>query len=219
MHCHIQRELDLKYAWLVVCVSLVASKAAAAIPDSSGVFHGCYNVLTGSMRIIDGTSCGFLERHIAWHQAGVAGPRGPVGPQGPAGTAGADKMVVNFESFSTINLPTEANSDATTFAISKPLTALAAGTCNLGFTAFVADDTLPRLDLFPTYLRDESTWTRFAERAHLNGVNSAQQGSTVFGFRIDPGVTYTFGLTIHAYDAPSPIAFGKGLITWTCKYD
>ncbi len=209
----------MKYAWLVVCVSLVASKAAAAIPDSSGVFHGCYNVFSGSMRVIDGTSCGFLERHVAWQQTGIQGPQGPVGPQGPAGPSSAEKMIVNFESFTTINLPTEANQDATTFATSKPLTALAAGTCTLGFTAFVADDTLPRLELYPTYLRNESTWTRFAERAAMNGTSSLQQGSTVFGFRIDPGVTYTFGLTIHAYDAPSPVAFGKALITWVCKYD
>jgi hypothetical protein len=208
----------LKYAWLIVCVSLVASKAAAAIPDATGVFHGCYNVLTGSTRLIDGTSCGFLERHVAWQQTGLPGPQGPQGPAGPPGSDA--KVIVGFESFSLPNVPSAPNSSATTFATSKSFTATANGTCNIGLTAFVADDSMPFLEMFPTYLRDESTWTRFAERAELIGRDSIVQGSTVVGIRIDAGHTYTFGLTLKTYeDAVSPLATAKAAVTWTCAYD
>jgi hypothetical protein len=212
--------LNLKYAWFVVCVSLVATKAAAAIPDSTGVFHGCYNVLTGSTRLIDGTNCGLLERHVAWQQTGLPGPQGPQGPQGPAGPSGSAKIIVGFESFGAPNIPHAPNSEALTFATSKTFTAAANGTCNIGLTAFVADDALPLLEMYPTYLNNESTWTRYAERAELIGSDSIVQGSTVVGIRIDAGHTYTFGLTLKTYeDAVSPLATAKAAVTWTCVYD
>jgi len=66
-----------KHAGLAgICVILAASTASAAIPDSNGVFHGCYNQLTGAARIIDGTTCNLLEKAVTWQQTGVAGPAG-----------------------------------------------------------------------------------------------------------------------------------------------
>jgi hypothetical protein len=63
--------------------------ALAAIPDSSGVIHGCYQRNVGNLRVIDsgaGDSCRPSEIAISWSQTG---PVGPVGPQGPKGDTGA----------------------------------------------------------------------------------------------------------------------------------
>lgn len=65
-----------KHAWAGIGLSLIASTASASIPDANGVIHGCYNALTGSTRIIDGNSCGLLEKAVTWSQTG---PRGPAG--------------------------------------------------------------------------------------------------------------------------------------------
>jgi hypothetical protein len=63
----------LKHASLFLGVSLLASTALASIPDANGVIHGCYNSLTGTARIIDGTNCGLLEKPVTWAQKGPAG--------------------------------------------------------------------------------------------------------------------------------------------------
>ena len=63
--------------------------ALAAIPDSSGVIHGCYQKNVGNLRVIDpdaGDNCRPPEIAISWNQTG---PVGPVGPQGPKGDTGA----------------------------------------------------------------------------------------------------------------------------------
>ena len=78
-----------KHVWVVGCIGLFASTAAAAIPDAKGVFHGCYNTATGAVRIIDGTTCSLLERAVTWQQTGIQGPVGPQGATGPAGATGA----------------------------------------------------------------------------------------------------------------------------------
>jgi hypothetical protein len=78
---------------------LVAGGAAlAAIPDSSGVVHGCVNKLTGVARIIDTAKTGPLgtcikdgllaETAVSWSQTGPQGPIGLTGGQGPAGPQG-----------------------------------------------------------------------------------------------------------------------------------
>lgn len=92
---------------LVVAVAALvfalAGAAWAAIPDSSGVFHGCVSNRTGVLRVIDSSNTGFaghcFTRHhaetaITWNQTGpqgpagvqgLAGPQGKTGPQGPPG--------------------------------------------------------------------------------------------------------------------------------------
>jgi Collagen triple helix repeat (20 copies) len=92
----------------------------AAIPDSSGVIHGCYQKNSGQLRLIDtepsppmranrdddddddddrGNRAGECRRSeiaISWNQTGPAGPAGPPGPKGdtgergPAGPAGPE---------------------------------------------------------------------------------------------------------------------------------
>ena len=72
---------------------ILTSTVLANIPDSSGVFTGCYNK-AGNLRIIDaavGQTCKQNETEITWSQTGPQGPQGPQGaegPQGPVGPAG-----------------------------------------------------------------------------------------------------------------------------------
>jgi hypothetical protein len=66
--------------------------ALAAIPDSSGEIHGCYQKNVGNLRVIDpsaGDTCRPPEIALTWSQTGPQGPVGPVGPQGPKGDTGA----------------------------------------------------------------------------------------------------------------------------------
>lgn len=82
----------------VAAVAIVSGAAWAAIPDSSGVFHGCYDNQSGQVRIIDTDTglpkgCGKNETEVSWNQQGPKGDTGPQGPQGPAGPTGATGAV------------------------------------------------------------------------------------------------------------------------------
>jgi hypothetical protein len=69
----------------------VVASVQAAIPDASGVIHGCYKTNGGNLRVIDtgqGQSCSNSETTLNWNQTGPAGPQGPQGPQGAAGPQG-----------------------------------------------------------------------------------------------------------------------------------
>jgi hypothetical protein len=58
--------------------------AYSAIPDASGVIHGCYQART--LRVIDSAAnCDPGETALNWNQQGAPGPQGPAGPQGPPG--------------------------------------------------------------------------------------------------------------------------------------
>jgi hypothetical protein len=74
------------FAALVV----IGALAYAAIPDSSGVIHGCYLKTNGALRVIDpppSSRCTANEVPITWNQTGREGPAGPSGPAGPPGPA------------------------------------------------------------------------------------------------------------------------------------
>ena len=77
---------------LVAGVFLAGGVAAyAAIPDSGGAIHGCYQKNVGNLRVIDtddGDKCRPSEIPIQWSQTGPAGPVGPQGPKGDTGPAG-----------------------------------------------------------------------------------------------------------------------------------
>jgi hypothetical protein len=64
--------------------------AYAAIPDGSGVIHGCYSKRDGTLRVIDtatGASCSAAkESPLTWNQAGPPGPPGPKGDKGDPGS-------------------------------------------------------------------------------------------------------------------------------------
>jgi hypothetical protein len=78
---------------MVAVVLSLGAAAYAAIPDSGGVIHGCYQtsggLLTppqGTVRVVDsaqGQSCRAGETALNWNQTGPQGPAGPVGPTGP----------------------------------------------------------------------------------------------------------------------------------------
>jgi Collagen triple helix repeat (20 copies) len=74
----------------VLTAVVVAVVAYAAIPDSHGVIHGCYNP-KGTLRVIDTSTdtCKPNETGLDWSQTGPAGLQGPAGPQGSPGPMGA----------------------------------------------------------------------------------------------------------------------------------
>jgi len=78
-------------AMAVACVALLvalAGAAEAAIPDSSGVIHGCYVTNTGQLSVIDSAtaSCGAGQTALDWNQRGQTGASGPAGATGATGT-------------------------------------------------------------------------------------------------------------------------------------
>lgn len=72
----------------VTTLAAAATLAYAAIPDASGVIHGCYNTRTGALRVVDseaGQACLPSETSLNWNQQG---PQGLPGTQGPPGSSG-----------------------------------------------------------------------------------------------------------------------------------
>jgi len=70
---------------------LIGAGVAYAIPDLTGVIHGCYKDSDGKLRVIDtdaGETCGPSEIGLDWNQQGPIGPTGPQGPAGPQGPQG-----------------------------------------------------------------------------------------------------------------------------------
>jgi hypothetical protein len=71
--------------WLVLVAAggLAGQTALAAIPDSSGVIHGCYSPSrNGSLRVIDteaNQKCKATEVGLTWNQAGPQGDPGVLG--------------------------------------------------------------------------------------------------------------------------------------------
>jgi hypothetical protein len=94
------RTITTKGRWFILggVVGVVLAGAAAtlaAIPDTSGVIHGCYKKNVGNLRLVDpsaGGTCRPSETTISWSQTGPQGPAGPqgsAGPPGPKGDTGA----------------------------------------------------------------------------------------------------------------------------------
>jgi hypothetical protein len=82
------------------------SIAWAAIPDSGGVIHGCYDNLSGKLRVADTEdgdpkACGNNETALRWGQQGPSGATGETGSQGPPGISG----------YETVSEATEFNED------------------------------------------------------------------------------------------------------------
>ena len=73
----------LVVAGAIIVLAIAAGVAYAAIPDSGGVIHGCYNTNNGQLRVIDpdaGDKCKTPESALSWSQTGPAGPTGPPAP-------------------------------------------------------------------------------------------------------------------------------------------
>jgi hypothetical protein len=88
--------LKTRIAGIAAAVVLIGAGtvAYAAIPDSAGVVHGCYNkggLLQdkGALRVVDsGERCRGNETAMTWSQTGPQGPAGPVGAAGAKGDTG-----------------------------------------------------------------------------------------------------------------------------------
>src|SRR5947199_2431277 len=53
---------------IVAVVLAAGGLAAAAIPDSSGVIHGCYAKSDGALRVVKGSKCATGEKRLSWNQ-------------------------------------------------------------------------------------------------------------------------------------------------------
>jgi hypothetical protein len=87
----ISRRSRLAAIGLAAAVAAAAGTAYAAIPDASGVIHGCYTNRAGILRVIDsaaGQKCTSFETPLDWNQKGPKGDPGAQGPPGPAGSIG-----------------------------------------------------------------------------------------------------------------------------------
>jgi hypothetical protein len=82
----------------------VAGVAYAVIPDSSGVIHGCYDKVTGRLRVYDAANSGkqlpaacnsLFERQLDWNATGPPGPAGPKGDKGDPGISLFAKVAAN----------------------------------------------------------------------------------------------------------------------------
>jgi hypothetical protein len=73
---------------IIALVLAMGGFAVAAIPDSSGVVHGCYKKKKGTLRLVTGSKCKKSERSISWNQKGQAGANGATGAKGDKGDKG-----------------------------------------------------------------------------------------------------------------------------------
>jgi hypothetical protein len=74
------------FAALVIALGGVAF---AAIPDSNGTIHACYQKNSGNLRVVDSShDCRPSERALSWNQRGPQGATGAAGPAGPTGATG-----------------------------------------------------------------------------------------------------------------------------------
>ncbi len=132
---------------VVALLSLVLAAsgvAVAAIPDSSGVIHGCYSNRTGALRVIDvsaGDSCSAKETVLTWNEEGPQGPAGADGQDGADGTDG--DMLVG----SPCELP---NGTAGTVAMAVDAGGTITFTCDTGGGDPGGGDPLPGYDCTPS---------------------------------------------------------------------
>jgi hypothetical protein len=96
----IGRKLALVLAGIAATLA-VGSIALAAIPDVGGTVHGCYEKVSGQLRVTDPQTnapkaCTVKEAPLDWNLRGIQGLPGPQGPEGPAGAPGADPTADAF---------------------------------------------------------------------------------------------------------------------------
>jgi hypothetical protein len=62
---------------LAALIVALGGAAFAAIPDSNGTIHGCYQKTNGTLRVVDASSdCRSSELGLDWNQKGPPGPPG-----------------------------------------------------------------------------------------------------------------------------------------------
>jgi hypothetical protein len=160
--------LMVSVAALVVALGGVAY---AAIPDSSGVIHGCYLNKIGVLRVIDseaGQKCSSFETPLNWNQTG---------PPGPAGANGATNVVVRASV--PITLSANTASDVT-------------ANCNPGEIAVGGGGH----SLGPGIPRDVAI---YGTQPTLNGAPDLTGGETANGWRVDAQNNAGFDTELQAY--------------------
>jgi len=69
------------------------SVARMGIPSARGIYSGCYQQLSGALRLVPGWKhCRAGEERVTWNhqgQPGLAGPQGDTGARGPTGERGS----------------------------------------------------------------------------------------------------------------------------------
>jgi hypothetical protein len=103
---------------LAVVAVAAGSAAFAAIPDSSGLIHSCYDKQSGQVRIFDSETdlpkgCGKNEIELTWNKQGpqgapgLPGPKGDKGDKGEQGDPGPSAAYVHrTDNFTAITSPT-----------------------------------------------------------------------------------------------------------------
>jgi len=98
--------------------------AVASIPDSSGVYHGCFKKSDGNIRIIDSnaTSCSSNEIEMTWSQQGPPGQPGAPGTAGQTGPRGPSDAYVKDQkgSFGAVTISTTAPTTILTLSALPP---------------------------------------------------------------------------------------------------
>jgi hypothetical protein len=122
-----------------VVTFLAGGIAYAAIPDSGGLIHGCYQNNKGTLRVVDSTTpgCSIGETSLSWNQTGPQGLQGPQGTQGPVGPSGLS------HGYSTSDEATVDSSDlaaSPSFVQAAAVDALPAGNYLVAATAFLDFD-------------------------------------------------------------------------------
>lgn len=77
------------FAFAVLLGGVASGASRTGIPNQRGVFSGCYDERTGSLRLVPGNvRCRASESRATWNRQGQRGAIGPVGPQGAVGPQG-----------------------------------------------------------------------------------------------------------------------------------
>jgi hypothetical protein len=219
-----------KNAWLAFGLCLTAAGTAyAAIPDANGVIHGCYNVVTGSTKIIDGNSCGFLEKAITWQQTGPRGPAGTPGPQGPAGpqgAAGTNNIVVGHATL-IVNNPVLPQYGTTGYTDDFAVTAPNNGFCNLTVSATMLEAT-GELSFRVSTRRDDGRGVVYQQTGHLDVWDHPSTGSDIKfegggtvmdSVSVEAGHSYHFGVELDSLAGATiakPVFLSLG---WVCQFE
>ena len=161
---------------------LAVAVAGAAIPDSSGVIHGCFGK-GGVLRVIDPTadSCGKQQTPLDWNVQGPAGAQGPVGPAGPQGPKG-DPGPPATSRFAVVHADGTLAASGGVVSIEK----VGTGSVMVGFSAPIADCAATA-----TVRIDDATVPSFAMTGRVSAsqvqVMTFRPGGGVFGSPVDEG--------------------------------
>lgn len=204
-----------------------AGTAYAAIPDANGVIHGCYNVLTGSAKIVDGNNCGFFEKAITWQQTGPRGATGATGAQGQQGVpgpAGVPNVVVGEGNF---QLPLPVNGPSVQAYDEQVVEAPSNGFCALTVSGTMLEAT-GEGTFRVSALRDDGNRYTYGQTAYLrmwdqpntgSDIKFESSGTIMDVVRMEAGHTYTFGVSLQNETPVIAVRSVNFRLAWFCRFD